>query len=104
MLLAVVRLELTTDEFRTGPLTTTFGGDNLRKVIRDLLRFRSSLLKLTLNLTIVEHPVSSERGRRDWKPWAPERAVGFKAPPTYETSPLGECGVAFKPLSHCPRL
>jgi hypothetical protein len=25
-------------------------------------------------------------------------------PETYEISPLGECGVAFKALSHCPRL
>src|SRR5918992_303989 len=47
--------------------------------------------------------VNSERGRRDHKPWPPERAVGSKAR-TYETSPLGECGVAFKALSHCPRL
>jgi hypothetical protein len=47
--------------------------------------------------------VSNERGRRDRKPWAPERTVCSKAL-TYETSPLGECGVAFKAVSHCPRL
>ena len=47
--------------------------------------------------------VTSERGRRDRKPWAPERTVCSKAL-TYETSPIGECGVAFKAVSHCPRL
>ena len=38
-------------------------------------------LAVNPNPTIVEHG-----GRRDRKPWAPERAVGSKAR-TYETSP-----------------
>ena len=70
--------------------------------------------RLPLHCAVYEHPysilirqklstVSSERGRRDRKPWAPERTVGSKAL-TYETSPLRECGVAFKAVSHCPRL
>ena len=36
-------------------------------------------------------------------PWAVEHAVGFNAP-RYQISLLGKCSVAFKGLSHWPRL
>ena len=62
----------------------------------DLLSLFSS------NPAIVEHG-QQQAGTARPKPWASERAVRSYAP-TYETSPSGECGVAFKALSHWPRL